>query len=100
VHRIQFASSGFTDLAGLGTIVGHRKDFLLRLIEIGTTGEQRRLQNEQREETVQKMRIANARELANPDGDRFADQLEHCSGAGCSRDPVLIVKPRRRWLAE
>ena len=33
VAKIQFGSPGFTDLAGLGTIVGHLKDFFLAIVE-------------------------------------------------------------------
>jgi uncharacterized membrane-anchored protein YhcB (DUF1043 family) len=72
VERIQFASPGFTDLAGLGTIVGHVTDFLFRLIELCTTGkrrqledEKRELENEQTELENQKKRIENVRQFVS-----------------------------------
>lgn len=58
VVRIEFASPGFTDLAGLGTIIGHLKDLLLKLIELAATREERKLEN-------QKRRIEIAREYVN-----------------------------------
>lgn len=61
VKRIQFASPGFKDLAGLGEVVGHVLDFLSKLIELGVTRRQRQPENDLREETVRKMRIENAR---------------------------------------
>jgi hypothetical protein len=63
VKRIQFGSPGFTDLAGLGDVVGHIKDFLLKGIEWALTRRQRDLENQEREARVQKLRIENAREL-------------------------------------
>lgn len=41
VARIQYASPGFTDLAGVGVIVGHIKDFFLTLIEHALNRRQR-----------------------------------------------------------
>jgi hypothetical protein len=40
------ADPNIKDIAGLGEIVGHIKDFLLKLIEIRSAREERRLRNE------------------------------------------------------
>jgi hypothetical protein len=63
VKRIQFGSPGFTDLAGVGEVVGHIKDFLLKIIDLVVTRQQRDMENEERKARVQKLRIENAREL-------------------------------------
>ena len=65
VKRIQFASPGFTDLAGLGTIVGHVKDFLFKLIDLCTTTKQREHENEKRKLENDQMRIENIRNFAS-----------------------------------
>lgn len=59
VTRIQFASPGFTDLAGLGTIVGHVKDFLIWLIDLCTKRRQRELENEKRKLENQQIELEN-----------------------------------------
>jgi hypothetical protein len=47
VCQIQYSSPGFTDLAGVGTIVGHLKDFLFRLIEYRVQARRRSLEDDQ-----------------------------------------------------
>jgi hypothetical protein len=42
VDRIQYGSLGFKDLTGIGEIVGHIKDFILKLIELVISSEKRR----------------------------------------------------------
>lgn len=47
VCQIQYSSPGFTDLAGVGTIVGHIKDFLFRLIDYRVHSRRRNLEDDQ-----------------------------------------------------
>jgi len=54
IKRLSYGSPGISDLAGVGEIVGHVKDLLLRLLELGTT-------REERKEKTRAMRIENAR---------------------------------------
>src|SRR5581483_4015272 len=61
VQRIQYGSEGFKDLAGIGEIVGHIKDFILKLIEHKSAKRQRELENEEKEIRNQQLRIENAR---------------------------------------
>ncbi|MCA9306425.1 MAG: hypothetical protein KDA16_07820 [Phycisphaerales bacterium] len=63
VRRIEYASPGFKDLAGLGEIVGHIKDFTLRLIEHFSSRKSRNLNNEEHEIRNQSLRIQNARDF-------------------------------------
>jgi hypothetical protein len=50
VSRIEYNSPGIKDIAGLGEIVGHVKDFILRIWELGIIARrQRKLENEERE---------------------------------------------------
>ena len=63
LRRIQFASPGFKDLAGFGEIVGHLKDFLLRIIELCVDRRKRNLENDERELRNQSLRINNARDF-------------------------------------
>ena len=65
VRRIQYGSEGFKDLAGLGEIVGHVKDFVLKLIEHKSMKRQRELENEERELKNQQLRIENARNFVS-----------------------------------
>jgi hypothetical protein len=76
VKRIQFGSPGFTDLAGVGDVAGHIKDFLLKLIDLAVTRRQRQLENEEREARVEKLRIENARELVDLAKDCGYSQVE------------------------
>jgi hypothetical protein len=45
VQRTQHNSPGFTDLTGVGQIVGHLKEFLLKLLDCYVTTDERRLKN-------------------------------------------------------
>lgn len=47
VCQIHYSSPGFTDLAGMGTVIGHIKDFLLRLIDYRVSSRRRTLEEEQ-----------------------------------------------------
>ncbi|HWW60838.1 MAG TPA: hypothetical protein VN181_05660 [Thermoanaerobaculia bacterium] len=63
VTRINFASPGVADLAGLGEIVGHVKDFILRAIELVVNREERALANEEHSLRNQALRLENAHRL-------------------------------------
>jgi hypothetical protein len=63
VCRVQYASPGSIDLAGLGAVVGHVKDLLVRLIELASERKKHELENESIELDNQKKRIENARLL-------------------------------------
>ena len=47
VRQIQYNSPGFTDLVGVGTVVGHLKDFLFRLIDYRVQARRRSLEEDQ-----------------------------------------------------
>lgn len=57
VRQVMYGSPGFKDLVGLGEIVGHLKDLLLRLIELWTTKDQRALENEHRRLANQQLQV-------------------------------------------
>ena len=46
VCQIQYSSPGFTDLAGMGTVVGHVKDFIFRLIDYRVHSRRRSLEDD------------------------------------------------------
>jgi hypothetical protein len=61
VRRISYASPGFTDLAGVGTVVGHIKDFIIKLIERRDSRRQRELNDERAALENDRIRLENAR---------------------------------------
>ena len=61
VRRLQYASPGVSDLAGIGVIVGHVKDFVHKLIDRHDTQRQRDLNDEKMAIENERMRIENAR---------------------------------------
>lgn len=61
IRRISYASPGFSDLAGIGTVVGHLKDFILKLVERRDLRTQRELNDERAALENERMRIENAR---------------------------------------
>lgn len=63
VIRIQYASPGVQDLAGIGVIVGHIKDLVLRLIDLAASGEERRLKNKRLELDNLREQVQLAKEL-------------------------------------
>lgn len=65
VRRIEYASPGFKDLAGFGEIVGHLKDFILKLVEYHGDKRKRELNNEEQELKNQALRIENARKYVS-----------------------------------
>lgn len=65
VRRVEYASPGFKDVAGVGEIVGHLRGFVEKIIDLCTTARQRKIENEQREAQLERMRIENAREFVS-----------------------------------
>jgi len=63
VRRVEYASPGFKDLAGFGDIVGHVKDFTVKMIEYFGSRKNRNLMDEEQELKNQSLRIKNAREF-------------------------------------
>jgi hypothetical protein len=63
VRRINYASPGATDLAGIGTVVGHIKDFILKLIERRDSTRKRQLDEEKAALENDRIRLENARNL-------------------------------------
>ncbi|GIW81202.1 MAG: hypothetical protein KatS3mg105_3009 [Gemmatales bacterium] len=76
VRRIRYESPGVTDIAGIGAIVGHIKDFILRIIEYCSQRPQRNLDNARREAEVTAMRIENAQKLVALASDLGYDRAE------------------------
>ncbi|MFN7927297.1 MAG: hypothetical protein U0Y68_05015 [Blastocatellia bacterium] len=71
VCQIHYSSPGFTDLGGLGTVIGHVKDFLLRLIDYRVQSRRRSLEDETLMLKNVQLRLENARqflELAKSNG--------------------------------
>ena len=63
LKRVQYASPGFIDIAGMGVIVGHIKDFVLRILEMRADGPKRELELQVQQTELQRARIENARAL-------------------------------------
>jgi hypothetical protein len=61
VRRLNYASPGTSDLAGVGAIVGHVKDFVHKLIDRHDTRRQRELNDERAAAEIDHIRIENAR---------------------------------------
>jgi len=61
VRRISYASPGFSDLAGIGTVIGHVKDFVLKLVERRDSRRQRELNEERAALENDRIRLENAR---------------------------------------
>jgi hypothetical protein len=61
IRRLEYASPGASDLAGIGTIVGHVKDFVVKLIDRHDTRRQRELNDERAAAEIDRIRLENAR---------------------------------------
>ncbi|MDR7555726.1 MAG: hypothetical protein QN157_08970 [Armatimonadota bacterium] len=61
VRRINYASPGATDLAGIGTVVGHIKDFILKLIERRDSRRRRELDEERAALENERIRLENVK---------------------------------------
>jgi hypothetical protein len=92
VRRIEYASPGLKDLAGVGEVIGHLKDFLLRLIELAVTSPQRQLENDERELNNQRLRLENARLFVQVGRDIGLSEHELRQLAGfveTKQDPII-----------
>lgn len=65
IRRIEYASPGITDLAGVGAIIGHIKDFVTTLINRHDSKRRRQLDDEHAELENDQLRIQNAREFVS-----------------------------------
>ncbi|MBB5354007.1 hypothetical protein HNR46_004279 [Haloferula luteola] len=63
VTRLQFASPGFKDLAGLGEVIGHLKDFMIHLIDLYSNRRKRNLECDVMEAELNSKRAENAKQL-------------------------------------
>lgn len=61
IRRLNYASPGVSDLAGVGAIVGHVKDFVVKLIDRHDTRRQRDLNDERAAAEIDRIRLENAR---------------------------------------
>jgi len=62
VRAVHYGSEGFKDLSGIGTAIGHLKDLILKLIDLGTGRKRRKLEEESLEIDNEGKRLKNARE--------------------------------------
>lgn len=59
ITRIEFASPGFTDLAGIGQIIGHLKDILFKIIDVYSSKGERAARTAILNEQLEEVRINN-----------------------------------------
>jgi hypothetical protein len=85
IRRIQYNSPGLMDIAGLGVVIGHLKDFLTKVLEFASTREQRRLENQERALKNQRLQIDNASSL-----------VKLAKEAGCTKSEI---KELMLWVA-
>lgn len=76
VRKLSYASPGVSDLAGVGTIIGHLKDFVLKLIERRDAKRQRDMNVEKTAVEIEAMRIENARNFVALGRDLGFSKLE------------------------
>jgi hypothetical protein len=67
IIRIDYASPGIQDLAGLGVIVGHIKDIILKLIDLAASRDERRLRNSKLEIEILREKVKIAKEVGYTD---------------------------------
>lgn len=65
IRRIAYNSPGVTDIAGVGEIIGHIKDLILKIIELKSSKQQRLLNNKELELKNQQLQIENAHSLVS-----------------------------------
>lgn len=63
VRRVIYGSPGLKDLLGVGEIVGHVKDLLIRLIDLWSTRRQRSLEDDRRALENQQLQVGIARDF-------------------------------------
>src|SRR5208283_3702640 len=61
VRRVSYASPGLADLAGIGAVVGHVKDLVIKLVDRRDTQRQRELSDERAALENDRIRLENAR---------------------------------------
>jgi hypothetical protein len=83
VTRIKFSSPGLTDVAGIGSIVGHVKDFVIHIIDRNDAKQRRQLENEALALDNNRKRLEIAREYIS-----LADEL----GLGEAERRMLLTK--------
>jgi hypothetical protein len=62
VRAVHYGSEGFKDFWGVGSSIGHLKDLIIKLIDVGTGRARRKLENETIEIDNEARRLKNARE--------------------------------------
>ncbi|MEO7560348.1 MAG: hypothetical protein ABIT23_08865 [Nitrosospira sp.] len=70
VRAVRYGSEGFKDFWGVGTSIGHLKDLVIKLIEVGTGWRRRKLESDTIEIDNEAKRLKNAREYV-----QFAKEL-------------------------
>jgi hypothetical protein len=63
VQRVEYASPGSIDLAGLGAVMGHIKDLVFKFVDRNDTKKKRHLEDERLLLENERLRIENAREF-------------------------------------
>lgn len=63
VRRVNYSSPGSTDLAGIGVFIGHIKDIILRILDWRLEWEKRKIENQQAQAELDRIRIENAQKL-------------------------------------
>lgn len=61
IRQIRYASPGYSDLAGLGSVIGHIKDFVIKLLERHDSRRKRELDEERAALENDRIRLENAR---------------------------------------
>ncbi len=59
VSSIQYASPGFTDVTGVGQVLGHVKDLITKLLEMRASRDERKLRNRLLEQQVEEAKLKN-----------------------------------------
>lgn len=92
VRKIKYASPGFKDLAGFGEIIGHIKDFILKLVDHFGSKRSRHLKDEEHELRNQSIRIQNARDfvgLARECGFDESEIRQLINSVDDKQDPIV-----------
>jgi hypothetical protein len=76
IRRINYASPGSIDLVGIGAVVGHIKDFAIKLIERHDSKRGRELSDERAALDNERLRLENARTFIALAGDLGYSEIE------------------------
>jgi uncharacterized membrane protein YgcG len=91
LRKIEFASPGFMDLAGLGQVIGHVKDFVIYIIERIFPPEAKTLANDEQRLKNDALRIHNAREFVSLYRDVYAEiQVREMANKVDERQDIII----------